>query len=280
MTAIKQTEAARTTFLAAAIITGINVVSLILDRRDHAFAALMVTDAVHALIAAAVAFAMTRGKRAWTPLACDIAFVIATGPFLVGMWLPQTHDLKSNEFLEPMLAHHFLLLGIAVVAPSWRSGSAMIALFTAHAIALWQVLSGAGTSPSLDREPWFTLVFAVFAMMLLFTRERRRKLEQRLANAEARAVMLAQVSRMLLALRDRANTPLQTLEVAISMLEQGDSSRVTISMLRRALDRLVVVQRAISATQGPVEDLVPQELEVLLQELLEDSPDLESSLRS
>ena len=279
MTAIKQTEAARTTFLAAAIIAGINVASLILDRRDHSFTALMVTDAVHALIAGAVAFAMTRVNRVWTARACDLAFVIATVPFLVGMWLPQTHDLQGGEFLEPMLAHHFLLLGIAVVAPSWRSGSTMIVVFTGHAIALWQALSDAGPSPSLDREPWFTLVFAVFATMLLFTRERRRRLEQRLANAEARALMLAQVSRMLLALRDRANTPLQTLEVAISLLEQGDNSRVTISMLRRALDRLVVVQRTISATQGPAEDLVPQELEVLLHDLLEDSP-LESSLRS
>lgn len=274
---IHRTEAERTTFLATAIITSINIASLILDRRDHAFTALLVTDAVHALIAAGVALAMTRGRR-WSPRACDIAFVIATMPFLVGMWLPQTHDLQSNEFLEPMLAHHFLLLGIAVVAPSWRSGAAMIALFTAHAIALWQVLSSAGSSPSLDREPWFSLVFAVFAMMLLFTRERRRKLEQRLANAEARAVMLARVSKMLLALRDRANTPLQTLEVAISMLEQGDDSRATLSMLRRALDRLVAVQRAISVTQGPT-DLVPQELEVLLHELLDDS-NPESSLRS
>lgn len=274
MTGIKQTEAAKTTFLAAAIITGINLASMILDGRDHAFVALMVTDAVHAVIAATVAVAMRR-VRPWTPRACDLAFVIATAPFLVGMWLPQTHDLESGKSLEPMLAHHFLLLGIAVVAPSWRSGSAMIVVFTAHAIVLAQVLSGGATSPSLDREPWFTLVFCVFAVMLLYTRERRRKLAQRLAAAEARAQMHAQVSRVLLALRDRANTPLQTLEVAISMLEQGDDSRATLSMLRRALDRLVAVQRAISVTQTP-SDLVPQELEVLLQELT----DSESSLRS
>lgn len=278
MTGIKQTEAAKTTFLAAAIIAGINLASLILDARDHSFVALMVTDAVHALIAAGVALAMRRVNRSWTPRACDFAFVIATAPFLVGMWLPQTHDLQTGKSLEPMLAHHFLLLGIAVVAPSWRSGSAMIAVFTVHAIALAEVLSDGGPSPSLDREPWFTLVFAVFAMMLLYTRERRRKLEQRLAAAEARAQMHAQVSRVLLALRDRANTPLQTLEVAISMLEQGDDSRATLSMLRRALDRLVAVQRAISVTQAP-SDLVPQELEVLLQEFLEHSADPESSIR-
>jgi hypothetical protein len=49
-------------------------------------------------------------------------------------------------------------------------------------------------------------------------------------------------------------------------------------MLRRALDRLVAVQRAISVTQAP-SDLVPQELEVLLQEFLEHSADPESSIR-
>ena len=267
-----RSETTRTTFLAAAIITGINLVSLMFDQRDHAFVALMVVDFAHALIAGTVAVIMHRRRR-WSPRACDTAFAIATVPFVVGIWLPQMHDLEHNKLLEPMLAHHFLLLGIAVVAPSWRSGLAMIALFTAHAIVLCQLLSEAGSSPALEREPWFTLVFAVFAIMLLYTREHRRKLEQRLAAAEARAQLLAQVGRMLLALRDRANTPLQTIEVAITLLEQGDNSRVTLSMLRRALERLVAVQRAISAPQTPGEAVVPQDLEVSLRELLDEPAD-------
>jgi hypothetical protein len=183
--------------------------------------------------------------------------------------LPQAHDLRGGELLEPMLAHHFLLLGIAVAAPSWRIGSIAIVVFTAHAFALWQVLSGAGPSPALDREPWFTLLFGVIAMMLLYARERRRRLEQRLTAAEARARLLAQVSRLLFSLRDRANTPLQTIEIAIALLERGYDTPATVEMLRRALERLIAIQRALAATQAPTDDLIPQDLEGALQDLLE-----------
>jgi hypothetical protein len=273
-------ENVRTTVLAAAIIAGINLVSLVLDQRDHAFPALLAVDLVHALIALTIILMLVRGRTTWSSRACDIAFIIATTPFTVGMWLPQTHDVQGGELLEPMLNHHFLLLGIAVVAPSWRSGSAMIVVFTGHAIALWQWLVAAGTSsPALDREPWFSLFFGACAAMLLFTRERRRRLEQRLATAEARAQMLARVSRILLALRDRANTPLQTLEVALAMLEQGHDSPATLPMMRRALERLVTVQRALAVTQPAADDLVPQDLEGSLRQLLEHG-DLESEMHS
>lgn len=266
MTDYARTETVRTTFLAAAIIAGINLASLTLDQRDHAFPALMAVDIIHFLIAATITLLMWR--RTWSTRACDLAFVIATAPFIVGMWLPQTYDL-GGDLVEPMLAHHFLLLGIAVVAPSWRSGAAMIVVFIVHALALSHMLVEAvGSSPALDREPWFTLVFGVFAAMLLYTRERRRKLEKRLSAAEGRAQMLAQVSRVLLALRDRANTPLQTLEVAISLLEEGHDTPATQAMLRRSLERLVTIQRALSATHIPTDDLVPQEFEATLKDLI------------
>jgi hypothetical protein len=271
-------ETVRTTFTAAALIAAVNVASLILDQRDHVFPALMAVDIAHALIAGTIAVVLIRARRPWSVRACDVAFAISIAPFLIGIWLPQAHDLRGGELLEPMLAHHFLLLGIAVAAPSWRIGSAAIVVFTVHAIALWQTLLAAGPSPALDREPWFTLFFGVIAMLLLYTRERRRRLEDRLTIAEARARLLAQVSRLLLALRDRANTPLQTIEIAITLLEQGHDTRATLDMLRRALERLISIQRALAETQTPAQDLIPQDLEESLRELL-DGGDLESDFR-
>jgi len=270
MNAAQRTERERTTLLACTIIVAVNVASLILDRRDREFLTLTVVDITHAVLAAGVALTLVRAQAPWSQRGCELAFVVVTAPFLAGLWLPQMHDLRANQLLEPMLAHHFLLLGIAIAAPSWRSGVALIGLFTIHALALWRVLAHAAPTPALDREPWFTLFFAIIATMLLYTRERRRELESRLAAAEARAQTLTQVSRMLLALRDRANTPLQTLEVAIALLEEQAPTDPRLVLMRRALARLVAIQKALAASELRSADLeMPVDLETSLHELLD-----------
>lgn len=274
MSAAHRPEAVRSMLLVAVAVVAVNVASLILDPRDREFMPLMVVDIGHAVIAAGVALVLARSRRSWSLRACDIAFAIVTAPFVVSIWLPQLYDLHGHSLVEPMLAHHFLLLGIAVSAPTWRSGGALIAVFTVHALALWRVLAHSASSPALDREPWFTLFFAVIAALLLYTRSRRRELERRLAAAEARARALSQVSGMLLALRDRANTPLQTLEIAIARLEQGGHADVgSVALMRRALERLVSIQRALAETKVRDTEIEVADLESSLRALLDDRAD-------
>jgi hypothetical protein len=119
---------------------------------------------------------------------------------------------------------------------------------------------------ALDREPWFTLFFAGIAGMLLYTREHRRGLERRLAAAEARAQTLTQVSQVLLALRDHANTPLQTLEVAVSLLERESPVKPA---MRRALQRLSAIQSTLARESTHSFDLdVPLDLDAALRDLM------------
>jgi len=260
-----------TTLLAAAIIAAINIASLILDRRDREYELLMAVDLGHTVIALGVAGALARTRRVLSARACDIAFAIVVAPFLVGIWLPQTYDLQHGRLFEPMLAHHFLMLGIAVVAPSTRSGTVWLLVFTAHALVLGYTLSLGVATPSLEREPWFTLFFGAIAGMLLYARVRRHDLEQRLAASEERARTLAQVSQVLLALRDRANTPLQTLQVAISLLEpevETDDPRVI--LMRRAVARLTAIQHTLAQSGVRSTQLSPLELEPALRDLLAD----------
>ena len=138
------------------------------------------------------------------------------------------------------------------------------------------MLAHAASTPALDREPWFTLFFAEISTMLLYTRSRRRDLEQRLAAAETRAQTLAQVSRMLLALRDRANTPLQTFEVAIALLEQGDrAGDARVELMRRALERLDPIQQALAETDARPTNLdTPLDFEASMHALLDERPGL------
>jgi hypothetical protein len=254
----------RTLFAISLVIFAVNVLSLIGDSRDHANPPLFIVDSIHAAISITVAIVAWRALQSWSDRRLELAFALLTAPFLVGLWLPQAYSHGGH--VDPLLASRFLLLGLAVSAPTWRSGAIALVVFTAHSVLLWHVLVEDVSTFALDREPWFTLFFAGIAGMLLYTREHRRGLERRLAAAEARAQTLTQVSQVLLALRDHANTPLQTLEVAVSLLEQESPVKPA---MRRALQRLSAIQSTLARESSHSFDLdVPLDLDAALRDLM------------
>lgn len=272
MNALARNQAVRITLLTICAIVVVTLASVALDERDRGDRTLLIADLAHGVLALALAGVLWRLRARASLVTCEVLYVVATVPFLIGTWLPQICDLEAGRLSEPLLAHHFLLLGIAVSAPSLRTGALMIGVFVVHALALGHVLAAnAGASPTLAHEPWFTLLFGVIAGLLAFTRARRRDAEVRLLVAEQRARVLSQVSGVLLALRDRANTPLQTLEVAIALLEQdaaiADDPRL--ALMRRALARLIAIQHTLVAGELRSNDLaIPHELEDSVRELL------------
>jgi hypothetical protein len=268
------TNVSHRTLLVISIVIGVvNILSLVADPRDHAHAELFAVDSVHAAIAFTVAILAARARGSWSERTLELVFAVLTVPFLVGLWLPQTYGAGNAGFTDPLLPSRFLLLGLAVSAPTWRSGAIALVVFTGHAVALWYALVQSLSMPSLDREPWMTLFFALIAAMLLYTREHRRDLERRLAAAEERAHTLTQVSQVLLALRDHANTPLQTLEVAVSLLERDAPIDTAVPVLmRRALQRLTAIQATLARESTHAFDLdVPLDLESALHDLMDSS---------
>jgi hypothetical protein len=269
---MRATDAAhRTLFAISHVIIAVNVLSLIADSRDHAHVPLFVVDSAHALVALSVAVAAWRAPRSWSERSLELVFGLMTAPFLVGLWLPQAYSASDGGHVDPLLASRFLLLGLAVSAPTWRSGAIALVVFSTHAAILWHVLVENVSTFALDREPWFTLFFAAIAVMLLYTREHRRDLERRLAAVEARAQTLTQVSQVLLALRDKANTPLQTLELAVSLLErQAQLDKAVTPAMRRALQRLTAIQNTLARGTTHSFDLdVPLDLDAALAELMQ-----------
>lgn len=266
-------QAVRVTALVAALIGATNFVSLIVDPRDRVDQTVFVVDLTHGAIALVVALWFARTK--WrSDLAAELGFSIVVLPFLVGLWLPALDDFNTGHLAEPLMPHHFLLLGIAICAPTMRSGSVFLALFTLHALALGHVLAGGADIETLSREPWMTFLFAALAGMMLYTRGRRRQLEQRVAAAEERARMLADVARMLVSLRDRANTPLQTMEIAVALLEEDGVALDQIKVMQRALRRLASVQETLSRSGSELAAIAgdpgvsPVDLEQSLRELI------------
>jgi hypothetical protein len=139
----------------------------------------------------------------------------------------------------PLTGHRLLMMGIGMLAPTGlRLGCALIGAFALEGVILWYGL-GLHERLQMPWEPWVTLVWAGTACGLLAFRVRTLRIEQRLLQARAEADALERVARLLLVLRDAANTPLQSLELGVTLLQQRSPENVALlSTMERALVRL------------------------------------------
>jgi hypothetical protein len=107
-------------------------------------------------------------------------------------------------------------------------------------------------------EPWITLVWAGAAGGMLAFRVRTQRIERRLLLARAEAESLERVARLLLVLRDGANTPLQSLELAVTLLRQrAPDNAALLNTMERALTQL----RALTQRMAIAEPLLEWDAE-------------------
>lgn len=140
----------------------------------------------------------------------------------------------------PLTGHRLLMLGMGLLAPTGlRLGCLLVGSFALEGVILWY---GLGLHQRLEMpwEPWVTLVWGGAAVGLLAFRVRSQLIERRLLLASAEAESLERVARLLLVLRDGANTPLQSLELALTLLRQRSAAdnAALLNTMERALTQL------------------------------------------
>jgi hypothetical protein len=98
--------------------------------------------------------------------------------------------------------------------------SPCLALSPCLAFALVAIRSSWGVVPRAPGEPWIALTFTVVAVGMLVSRARRREFVANAARVAAHAAALERVARLLLLLRDCANTPLQTVALGTAIVKR------------------------------------------------------------
>jgi hypothetical protein len=124
--------------------------------------------------------------------------------------------MRLQRPYTPFLGHKVAMVALGITAASRFGLSLALILVTAiAALALYVGLDLAAhkdVTPIV--EPWVTMVFLLIALLSLWMREQRRVASLRLLRAETQATALHRRARMVLALRDRINSPLQILVVS------------------------------------------------------------------
>jgi hypothetical protein len=147
-------------------------------------------------------------------------FAIMATAAIVGIVM--ANDMMANQGpFDAFPGIKLAALAIALLAPSRRIGVALIGLAMLAPIGetyLWWSAEQRSRMPLF--EPWATVGICAAALALLSAQRHRAEIVREVAQAQADRDGMARLARLVLALRDLANSPMQTLVLSVELLQR------------------------------------------------------------
>jgi hypothetical protein len=230
------------------------VAYVFIDWRVHPGNLLLPTlRGLHALEAVGLLALLLAWRSTLSPRMSAGVFTAVALPHLIIFAVAEAAMAASGHTWQPLTGHRLLMLGIGLLAPMGPElGVGLIGAFALEAVLLWYGL-GLNTRLQMPWEPWVTLVWGASACGMLAFRVRTQRIEQRLQEARAETESLERVARLLLAMRDAANTPLQSLELAVSLLGQREPGH---AKLLAAMERELAKLRSLTQRMSIADPLL------------------------
>jgi PAS domain S-box-containing protein len=203
--------------------------------------------------------------------------VIAVGAAvtIVQTWITNELAMTSSVRFGPFEGYKLLAIALALMAPSsWWLGLGAISATAVFPVVQTYLWSPAVRHRLPAAEPWMTVFYSVAALALFFFRRRQLEALGRAVRVETRASEMERSIRKLLAVRDLANSPLQSIETTLAVLRiRHPESLEQLDRIERQFDRLRTLSTVLSRYEphtwtADARSFDP--LEVLQQ--LEDSP--------
>jgi hypothetical protein len=213
---------------------------------------LLVLRSAQVALGALFVLALLVAGRRMSRGAATIAFLCPALLQLGAHWLVGPALVAAEVPWEPLWRPKIamLILGVFAFRPVWLS-ELLIALFAGEvALQYW-------TGPlrthlqAIPEEPWVTFAFALAGGWLAWMRVRQLAAERALEAARREFELRTQLSRVALAVRDLANTPLQVLELELALLDKRAPPGKELAAIRRAVERLAALNRRLAAFDPP-----------------------------
>jgi hypothetical protein len=182
-------------------------------------------------------------------------FLLVLVPAVLIAWKVDEGRAASSARWVPFEPNKLSALTIAMIAPpGWATGLAGIGMFVGSALIHNCLVSEAVRARMAAGEPYGILAYGAFSLVLLGFKQRGHGMRDELARARAEKLALERVARVAIALRDLANTPVQTLELVRHELmldapwlhvQQQRMGRA-LAQLRKLNDVLMQYQNAVN----------------------------------
>jgi hypothetical protein len=191
-----------------------------------------------------------RTRKQWLASA---AFVLNNAFTEVAVWRASTLLALGEAQWAPYQAEKLGAIAVAVLAPpNPLAGLLSIAIFVGGAVVHHQTFEPTVRAHFLA-EPWTTVAYGAVALLLYVYRLHALRIERTMAESLAAKRAIEQVSRMLLAVRDFSNTPIQTLYLTTALLRarHHDDSEL-LERMDRSLARLRELNEIMSRYESKI----------------------------
>jgi len=184
----------------------------------------------------------------------NLLFLLVLLPTVVMAWMVDDARAAHTATWVPYEPNKLSALTLAIIAPpGWPIGVIAILSFVGSAVVHHLMLSDAIRARMSAGEPFGIIAYGVFALLLLGFKQRGYALRGELEHARTEKVAVERLARVAIALRDLANTPVQTLELVRQRLLTDDPQiLVQTERMARALERLHRLNDILAPYQSAV----------------------------
>jgi hypothetical protein len=186
-------------------------------------------------------------RRRITTAQASAAFVLNSAIVAVALWFSNQQYALQAPAWAPFQANKLGVFTVALLAPELWAGLSSIAVYTLSAALQWQLFDAGVHERAAVGEPGAMLVYGLFAAALLVQVRRRFRADRELVRVQQEAEALSRTAYAMLAIRDYANTPLQTLMLRMAVMRmQHPEVAHDLAVMQRALDRLAELNQLLS----------------------------------
>src|SRR5262245_41230521 len=182
-----------------------------------------------------------------------IPLTLASFPY---MWLTQAAFANSQNPWIPFYGFQITALVVAMLryGNGIRFNVFLLAAITIEAAASWWWFHLASNRLlAQSGYIWNLLLTGVCAATLLLARYQYERTLRRFVELEARVATAEKTARMFLTVRDRANSPLQTLEIGLALLKRRQPESVISDALLGAFKKLVDLHEIFNARKPEID---------------------------
>ena len=206
-----------------------------------------------ALSAVVTAFLLWRRQR-FTMCEASVSFFAINALACACIWVWNAQLAAQAPCWSPFQANKLSAVVAAVLTPTLGVGLISIGMHTGSALLQWLWLDGDDRSRAAVGEPWALLAYAACGVVLLLQAKRRYGLERELERTQQGATAIEQLALTLLAIRDFANTPLQTLASVTDLIRLKEPKLAEdLAPAARAIERLRELNRILSVQESRIQ---------------------------
>ena len=144
--------------------------------------------------------------------------LLLVGPVFPLTWLAYLTYSRAHIRYSPLLGYKLIFLVLSLAPGPLLPNAALVTGFAIEAVVVWY-FGGVRDDQlgTLSGEPWITLLFACASILILIFQNAYRRLHRQLGELTVRQRFIENLSRLSLSVRDKVNSPLQTLEICFAL---------------------------------------------------------------